>query len=154
MQGYGWDFGDPGAGDRGVPVGRNSQVQVCASYIYIYIYPLSDLPHLTVRVHRQKLGVALNRASDAQDNHLRGLLLAFISSHFLHTAPEDAERMLSTCETLAAGLGAPAHKLKSGPASPDKTRSATSSEGRVGNATLRLWVGERFLGTVRQNFHV
>jgi hypothetical protein len=39
--------------------------------------------------------------------------------------------MLETCEQLAAGLGASGNGKK---------------QGGVGNAPLRLWVGERFLG--------
>jgi hypothetical protein len=41
--------------------------------------------------------------------------------------------MLATCEQLAAGLGAPGKKGK-------------ELVDAVGNAPLRLWVGERFLG--------
>jgi len=98
-----------------------------------------------MHLSRQKLGEALSKASQAQDNHLRALLLAFISSHFLHTSPDEAERMLLTCETLCAGLGAQARKSDSDLPLPEKTKLST---GRVGNAPLRLWVGERFLGTL------
>jgi hypothetical protein len=47
--------------------------------------------------------------------------------------------MLSTCEQLAAGLGAVGKR---------KNRDDATREGGdgVGNARLRLWVGERFLG--------
>lgn len=45
--------------------------------------------------------------------------------------------MLSTCEQLASGLGASASKSKT-PGGPGGDT--------VGNAILRHWVGERFLG--------
>lgn len=80
---------------------------------------------------RQHLKQALTIASKAQDNHMRALILALISSHYFHTASEHAEEMLRTCEQLAAGLGAAGSKEVSG---------------KVGNAQMRLWVGERFLG--------
>jgi len=57
--------------------------------------------------------------------------MALISSHFFHTAPEHALGMLGTCEQLGAGLGAASVKGE-----PDA----------VGNAPMRLWVGERVLG--------
>ena len=44
--------------------------------------------------------------------------------------------MLGTCEQLAAGLGAGSGK---------KGKDGTPSS--VGNAPLRLWVGQKFLGT-------
>jgi len=48
--------------------------------------------------------------------------------------------MLRTCETLAAGLGAGARGKK-------KKKGGEGEDGEeVGNAWLRLWVGERFLG--------
>jgi hypothetical protein len=61
---------------------------------------------------------------------MRALILALISSHYFHTASEHAE-MLRTCDQLAAGLGAAGTK---------------EGTGKVGNAQMRLWVGERFLG--------
>lgn len=76
---------------------------------------------------------ALSYATESQDNHLRALILALIAAHYLHTAGEQAQKMLATCEQLAAGLGAPGKK--------GKDRVDT-----VGNAPLRLWAGERFLG--------
>jgi len=79
---------------------------------------------------KEYLKEALRLATKAQDNHLRGLLFALISSHYFHTAGEHAATMLEMCEQLAAGLGA------------GKSKKRLDS---VGNAPLRLWVGERFL---------
>ncbi|KAH7914523.1 hypothetical protein BJ138DRAFT_1143607 [Hygrophoropsis aurantiaca] len=78
---------------------------------------------------------ALGIVSRAQDNHLRALLLALISTHYLHTAPDHAQTTLIACEQLAAGLGAVV-KVEDG---------AQPLNDAVGNAPLRLWVGERFL---------
>ncbi|KAJ7249012.1 hypothetical protein C8J57DRAFT_1672222 [Mycena rebaudengoi] len=75
---------------------------------------------------------ALAYATQCQDNHLRALILTLIAAHYLHTAGEQAQKMLATCEQLAAGLGAPGKKGKERPDT-------------VGNAPLRLWIGERFL---------
>jgi hypothetical protein len=50
--------------------------------------------------------------------------------------------MLSTCEQLAAGLGAASVKEDKG-----KNKGGVGVDvDAVGNAPLRLWVGERFLG--------
>ncbi|KAJ7062788.1 hypothetical protein C8F01DRAFT_1135243 [Mycena amicta] len=81
---------------------------------------------------KQHLKHALAYATEHQDNHLRALILALISAHYLHTAGDQAGKMLATCEQLAAGLGAPAKK--------DRERIDTA-----GNTPLRLWVGDRFL---------
>jgi len=49
--------------------------------------------------------------------------------------------MLSTCEQLAAGLGAASVKEEKG-----KNKGGVGVDvDAVGNAPLRLWVGERFL---------
>ncbi|KAJ7039378.1 hypothetical protein C8F04DRAFT_1392448 [Mycena alexandri] len=82
---------------------------------------------------KQHFKNALSYATETQDNHLRALILALIAAHYLHTAGDQAQKMLATCEQLAAGLGAPGKKT-------NKERVDT-----VGNAPLRLWVGERFL---------
>ncbi|KAJ7740570.1 hypothetical protein B0H16DRAFT_1324320 [Mycena metata] len=82
---------------------------------------------------KQHFKNALTYATETQDNHLRALILALIAAHYLHTAGDQAQKMLATCEQLAAGLGAPGKKAS-------KERVDT-----VGNAPLRLWVGERFL---------
>ncbi|RPD54496.1 hypothetical protein L226DRAFT_539879 [Lentinus tigrinus ALCF2SS1-7] len=90
---------------------------------------------------KQHLKHALELATKAQDNHLRALVLALITAHYLHTAGDHARSMLQTCEQLAAGLGAP----------PTKGASTSGENGKVatpivvGNAPLGLWVGERFL---------
>ncbi|KAF7333041.1 hypothetical protein MVEN_02410600 [Mycena venus] len=81
---------------------------------------------------KQHFRNALTYATDCQDNHLRALILALIAAHYLHTAGDQAQKMLATCEQLAAGLGAPGKKGK-------------ERVDAVGNAPLRLWAGERFL---------
>jgi hypothetical protein len=47
--------------------------------------------------------------------------------------------MLGTCEQFAAGLGAGSVKREGG-------KGKEGAGDAVGNAPLRLWVGERFLG--------
>jgi hypothetical protein len=79
---------------------------------------------------RQYLKSALSLASKAQDNHLRCLIMALITSHYIHTEETLAMEMLTTCEQLASGLGAREKK----------------GEKAVGNAGMRLWIGQRFLG--------
>ncbi|PIL31049.1 hypothetical protein GSI_05745 [Ganoderma sinense ZZ0214-1] len=81
------------------------------------------------------LRVRVGARDEAQDNHLRALVLALVLAHYLlHTAGDHARAMLQTCEQLAAALA---------------VTSASSGEGAstasVGNAPLGLWVGERFL---------
>ncbi|CAK5275928.1 unnamed protein product [Mycena citricolor] len=87
---------------------------------------------------KQHLKNALNYATESQDNHLRALILALIAAHYLHTAGDQAQMMLGTCEQLAAGLGAP-------------TRKGNEQPDALGNAPLRLWVGERFLELYRRD---
>ena len=87
---------------------------------------------------RQHLKLALALATEAQDNHLRALVLALISAHYFHTAGENAHTMLLTCDQLATGLGAPG--TKSAGNEMDGAAEVT------GNASLRLWVGERLVG--------
>ncbi|KAJ6544356.1 hypothetical protein B0H19DRAFT_1170438 [Mycena capillaripes] len=81
---------------------------------------------------KQHFKNALTYATECQDNHLRALILALIAAHYLHTAGDQAQKMLATCEQLAAGLGAPGKK-------------GQERVDAVGNAPLRLWAGERFL---------
>ncbi|KAF8636857.1 hypothetical protein AX17_003215 [Amanita inopinata Kibby_2008] len=147
---------------------------------------------------------ALDLATAAQDNHVRALILALISSHYFHTARDHAQNMLHTCEQLAAGLGAQPRSTSisqtsgkqplvrsdninvdrkddagtddanlSGASKPGSKRKTSLEVGEVencnpgsrplkkgrssfgesgswdgdgvGNAQLRLWVGERFL---------
>ncbi|KAJ6447400.1 hypothetical protein C8R47DRAFT_1031335, partial [Mycena vitilis] len=54
---------------------------------------------------KQHFKNALTYATECQDNHLRALILALIAAHYLHTAGDQAQKMLATCEQLAAGLG-------------------------------------------------
>ena len=79
---------------------------------------------------------AITFTTDSTDNHLRALVLALTSSHFMHTATDYALKMLGTCEQLAAGLGAGALK----------DAKYTSGADTVGNVPLRLWVAERLFG--------
>lgn len=53
--------------------------------------------------------------------------------------------MLGTCEQLAAGLGASSVKRKREGEGVEEKGGGGSVDG-VGNAPLRLWLGERFLG--------
>jgi hypothetical protein len=85
---------------------------------------------------RQHLKTALSLASNAQDNHLRCLVMVLITSHYLHTEEELAIDMLSTCEQLAVGMGT----------------SENKGEKAVGNAAMRLWVGQRLLGECTHAF--
>lgn len=59
--------------------------------------------------------------------------MALVSSHYFHTAYDQAEQVLSTCEQLAAGLGAPTDKTNANPIPP------------FGNIQLGVWVSERTL---------
>ncbi|RDB22401.1 hypothetical protein Hypma_010501 [Hypsizygus marmoreus] len=88
---------------------------------------------------------ALDLATAAQDNHLRALVLALSASHYLHTAREHAGTMLSTCEQLAAGLGAVERKGNAGMGDKGDKGSGKEKGEPLGNVPLRLWVGERFL---------
>jgi len=97
-------------------------------------------------VTRTHLRRALNLSTISQDNHLRALVLSLIASHYLHTSNEHAKKMLETAENLAAGLGTQP-KLSKVHASPTKSAATTVvAVDTVGNAHLRLWIGERFLG--------
>lgn len=103
---------------------------------------------LTIIRCRNHLKDALAFASLSQDNHLRALILALISSHYFHTAGEQAQTILGTCEQLAAGLGAASIKRRK-EANGEMTKANENGErDKVGNAPLRLWVGERFLGAI------
>ena len=90
--------------------------------------------YLALISSRQNLKDGLGKASRSQDNHLRALIMALVSSHYFHTAYEQAEQVLSTCEQLAAGLGAPM----------DKT--GANGVPMSGNIQLGIWVSERTLG--------
>ncbi|OCH87544.1 hypothetical protein OBBRIDRAFT_796085 [Obba rivulosa] len=87
---------------------------------------------------KQHLKCALTLASNAQDNHMRALILALIASHYFHTAGDHAHDMLRTCEQLVAGLGASLKPAAGG-------GPGGQSLPVVGNAPLGLWIGERFL---------
>ncbi|KAF9055616.1 hypothetical protein BJ165DRAFT_1427330 [Panaeolus papilionaceus] len=105
---------------------------------------------------------ALNLCTSSQDNHLRPLILSLIAGQYLHTAPQHTEAMLATADQLAAGLGAQPKSSSSSDQTPtkanmsntnltptpksasDKSKRSDLSDG-VGNAYLRLWIGERNL---------
>lgn len=84
---------------------------------------------------------SLDIATASQDNHLRALVIALTSAHYVHTASDHAKMMLDTARQLASGMGAPVAKHGS-------TSQATSTEDSpaFGNVPLGLWVGERFYG--------
>ncbi|KAH9912151.1 uncharacterized protein BXZ73DRAFT_93243 [Epithele typhae] len=86
--------------------------------------------HLKAKQHLKR---AMELASKAQDNHMRALVLSLITAHYLNTFGDHARSMLETCDQLAAGLGAPSVK------------GENNGKPALGNAPLRLWVGERFL---------
>ncbi|KAG2110691.1 hypothetical protein DEU56DRAFT_896675 [Suillus clintonianus] len=98
---------------------------------------------------KSHLKSALSLSTLAGENHLRALLLAQVGAQYLHTAPAHAMETLAVCETLGAGMGAK-QKDANGEKSKGKEKEAVS-EGiaakydSIGNAPLRLWVGERFL---------
>ncbi|PPR08179.1 hypothetical protein CVT24_001529, partial [Panaeolus cyanescens] len=99
------------------------------------------------------LRTALNLCTASQDNHLRPLILSLIAGQYLHTAPEHTQTMLATADQLAAGLGAQPKALSSSDKTPtknatpkpvSKSKKPDLSDG-IGNAYLRLWIGERNL---------
>jgi len=106
---------------------------------------------------KSNLRTALQLSTAAQDNHLRALILSLIASQYVHTSTEHAETMLATAEQLAAGLGASvvegtAKKGESrvtGVSGEDKPKSGSVRDA-VGNAHLRLWIGERSLELKRR----
>lgn len=96
---------------------------------------------------RTHLRTALNLSTAAQDNYLRALVLALVAAQYVHTSVEHAETMLGTAEQLAAGLGAlpKAAKTPEAAAKKELVKHASGGDG-IGNAHLRLWIGERSLG--------
>ncbi|KAF7783867.1 hypothetical protein Agabi119p4_32 [Agaricus bisporus var. burnettii] len=106
----------------------------------------------TAKTHLRR---AMNLATNSGDNHLRALVLSLIASHFLHTSYDYAEKMLKSSDSLAAGLGS---QPKSSSKKQDTLNSPIKGGDRagapnlqpltnvaVGNAHLRLWIGERRL---------
>ncbi|KAG1786474.1 uncharacterized protein HD556DRAFT_1053488 [Suillus plorans] len=97
---------------------------------------------------KSHLKSALSLSTLAGENHLRALLLAQVGAQYLHTAPAHAMETLAVCETLGAGMGAKQKDVdgvKGGGKGKEKERDTDGSDGSLGNAPLRLWVGERFL---------
>jgi hypothetical protein len=91
----------------------------------------------------------LKISTTAQDNHLRALILALIAAQYVHTSAEHAETILITAEQLAAGIGSQPKltgTLSQEKAIDQKKASPTETSIVVGNAHLRLWIGERSLG--------
>jgi hypothetical protein len=116
----------------------------------VYISPF--LSHCNIHLmsllfaSRSHLKIALACASKSLDNHLRALVMALVSACYVHTAAEHAQAMLLTCEQLAAGLGAPIERSQQQQQQPSQQPPPTPADLRVGNAQLRLWCGEQFLG--------
>ncbi|TEB28133.1 hypothetical protein FA13DRAFT_1690790 [Coprinellus micaceus] len=101
---------------------------------------------LEAKMHLRK---ALTLSTQSSDNHLRALVMALIASQYLNTSSEHAEAMLATAEQLAAGLGAQPRPAKAsgdakagGGGTPTTMTKGKTNDG-VGNAALRLWIGER-----------
>lgn len=95
--------------------------------------------------YRTHLRQGLQLVTQSTDNHLRALIMALIASQYLNTSTEHAEAMLATAEQLAAGLGAQPRAPKN-QAQDDGKAKARTVDG-VGNAALRLWIGERSSGS-------
>ncbi|KAF4621623.1 hypothetical protein D9613_012585 [Agrocybe pediades] len=108
----------------------------------------SSKEYLVTKTH---LRTALNLSTAAQDNHLRALVLALMAAQYVHTSTEHAETMLSTAEQLAAGLGAlpKAAKTPEAAAKKEAAKNTPGGDG-IGNAHLRLWIGERSLEIKRR----
>lgn len=89
---------------------------------------------------------ALSFSTSAGENHLRALLVAQVGAQYLHTAPAHAMETLAVCETLGAGMGAKQKDVEGGKGKgKEKVNDTDGGDGPIGNAPLRLWVGERFL---------
>ena len=103
---------------------------------------VNEKEYLSAKQHLRK---ALDLATKSGDNHLQALILALVAAQYTCTAREHVGNMLGTCEQLAAGLGAGDKKQKD--KGEEKENGRIGEERRqVGNAQLRLWVGEQFLG--------
>lgn len=100
-----------------------------------------DLTCLLTNI-RQRLKSSLDIATASQDNHLRAVIIALTSAHYVHTASDHAKMMLDTARQLAAGMGAPSVKYE-----VTQKQYKTQEAPELGNAPLGLWVGERFQGT-------
>ncbi|KAH0834299.1 hypothetical protein J3R83DRAFT_11674 [Lanmaoa asiatica] len=88
---------------------------------------------------------ALELLSAAADNHLRALVLTVVGAQYVYTAPAHAMEVFAVCETLGAGMGANPKDAQEGSAGVALPADETQTKDGVGNAPLRLWVGERFL---------
>ncbi|KAG8904545.1 hypothetical protein FRB99_001585 [Tulasnella sp. 403] len=81
---------------------------------------------------------ALEGVGQSLDTHLRALVLALMANMYILTASDHAQKMLKTCQQMAAGLGAPMNKL-------EEVRDVA-----IGNLPLGLWVGEKFAELYRR----
>ncbi|KAG1721871.1 hypothetical protein EDD22DRAFT_936390 [Suillus occidentalis] len=101
---------------------------------------------------KSHLKSALSLSTLAGENHLRALLLAQVGAQYLHTAPAHAMETLAVCETLGAGMGAKQKDVDGGKGKgKEREHDTDGGDGSIGNAPLRLWVGERFLDFKRAN---
>ena len=105
-------------------------------------------------VTRTHLRRALNLSTTSQDNHLRALVLSLIASHYLHTSNQHAKKMLGTAENLAAGLGTQPRPSKAHAPPTQAAATTVAVADTVGNAHLRLWIGERFLGMLKSSTYL
>ncbi|CAA7268917.1 unnamed protein product [Cyclocybe aegerita] len=108
-------------------------------------------------VTKTHLRAALQLTSAAGDNHMRALILSLIAEQYLHTSTEHAETILNTAEQIAAGLGAQPKPTNDAPGakgkakeSPGTAESKATQANGVGNAYLRLWIGQRSLELKRR----
>lgn len=99
-------------------------------------------------MNRSHLKSALSLSTLAGENHLRALLLAQVGVQYLHTAPSHAMETLAVCETLGAGMGVKQKEVTiENRQGEEKVKvDAEDKHEAIGNAPLRLWVGEKFLG--------
>ncbi|KAF8912002.1 hypothetical protein CPB84DRAFT_1812174 [Gymnopilus junonius] len=107
-------------------------------------------------VTKTHLRAALNLSTEAQDNHLRALVLTLVAAQYVHTSTEHAQTMLTTAEQLAAGLGAQPKGVKDNDNKKVYASNPLAANGKlggdgVGNAYLRLWIGERSLELKRRS---
>jgi hypothetical protein len=110
---------------------------------------------------KSHLRTALQLATISSDNYLRALILSFIGSHFVYTAPEEAAGMFGIVEQLGSGLGArpkvPASvSAQSTPASGSKKQGSKQQQQQLvaqdapGNLPLRLYAGKKVLEIYRR----
>ena len=94
------------------------------------------IDHVHLCISRQHLKEALHFVTNSQDNHLRGLVLALITSQSFYTAGDHAHQMLQTCEQLAAGLGAPPSSKTT---NSGQSQGQSQSQGQPEASTDAVW---------------